>query len=104
MSAHQPVRFTTDSGAPIGLGSASTMGNGRSQTSVGGSRVKANRANLNSLQSYLNPQGSSIDPLVFASNTLPQNPQGMSIQNNIQNLNFNINLTKGSYGSAQFLP
>ena len=28
----------------------------------------------------------------------------MSIQNNIQNLNFNINLTKSSYGSAQFLP
>jgi len=55
MSAHQPVRFTTDSGVPIGLGSATNVGNGRSQTSVGGSRLNVNRANLNSLQNYMNP-------------------------------------------------
>lgn len=69
MSSHQPARFTTDSGIPIGLGgfaSSSSIQNGRSQTSVGGSRLNVNRANLNSLQSYAQP---GIDG--FGSATLP---------------------------------
>eukprot|EP00347_Sterkiella_histriomuscorum_P002600 403367516 len=107
------VRFTTDSGVPIGLNnniaSASTM-QGRSQTSVGGSRLNVNRANMNSLQNYgfgsgAMGVGSGIDSAILNSNSLPQaSIPGMSIQNNIQNLNLNINLSKGAYGSSQFLP
>ena len=78
-------KFTTDSGVPIGGG----PNQNRSQTSVGGSRLNVNRANLSSFQNF----ASNGD--VKANTVLPSTLPGMSIQNNIQNINLNINLAKG---------
>ncbi len=42
----------------------------------------------------------ALDQMTFNTNSLPQTNVGPSIQNNIQNLNLNINLSKNGYGSS----
>ena len=86
-------KFTTDAGIPIG------SNQNRSQTSVGGNRFNINKNTLNSQPNYSN---AALDQ--FKTTLLPQaSYPGMSIQNNIQNLNLNINLSKNS-GTSAFIP